>query len=193
MVLTSRLVALSLVLLGAACGSGPRAEPRAALPELTLSASSGGGFAVPADLGHAPFTVVVFYADHCPCFRAHEARLREIEHAYGPRGVRLVLVDSEVSGTREGDARAASERGLPAIALDPGAKLADALGAEYATFTVVLDPSGRVRYRGGIDSDKNRMTDDARFFLRDALDDLLAGREPRVAEGKTLGCALMKR
>jgi hypothetical protein len=57
---------------------------------------------------------------------------------------------------------------------------------------VVLDGEGRVRYRGGIDSDRTHLHEDATPFLRLALDDLLAGRPPRVAEGKTLGCSLQK-
>jgi hypothetical protein len=107
--------------------------------------------------------------------------------------VKVLVVDSEVSATTAADAEAVRERGLPAITLDPGAKLADALDAEYATYTVVFDDHGKVRYRGGIDTDKNVLHDDAAPFLRDALDDLLAGREPRRAEGKALGCALQKR
>jgi hypothetical protein len=103
------------------------------------------------------------------------------------------MVDSEVGGSPDADAAEAKRRGYPfSILTDRGAKLADALGAEYATYTVVFDSSGRVRYRGGIDSDKQRLHDDATFFLRDALDDLLAGRAVRTSEGKTLGCVLTK-
>ena len=47
--------------------------------------------------------------------------------------------------------------------------------------------------RGGFDSDKTELTPDAHFFVRDALDDLLAGRPVRAAEGKTLGCTLRRR
>jgi hypothetical protein len=163
------------------------------VPSLRLVDTAGATTTMPDDLARAKITVIVFYAEHCPCFRVHEARLQELARTYAERGVRFVLVDSEVSATAERDARAARERGLPAIALDPGAKLADALGAEYATYTVVLDAEGHVRYRGGIDSDKERLHDDADAYVRNALDDLLAGREPRMAEGKTLGCALQKR
>jgi len=172
---------------------GPRAPASPVIPELTLVDTAGGTTTVPDDLARAKVTVVVFYAEHCPCFSVHEARLRELVRAYADRGVRVILVDSEVSATRERDARAAAERGLPAIALDPGGKLADALGADYATFTVVFDEQGRVRYRGGIDSDKARLNDDAAAYVRNAVDDLLAGREPRTPEGKALGCALQKR
>ena len=55
---------------------------------------------------------------------------------------------------------------------------ADALGATFATYTVVVDSAGRVRYRGGIDSDKQWLSDGATLWLRDALDRLLAGGDP---------------
>lgn len=191
-----RLLALAVLLASAsasACACAPARAPVAgAMPPLTLVDSAGGSTTLPADLAHYKATVVVFYADHCPCFRVHEDRLRDIARDYRERGVRLLFVDSEVSATAEGDARAAAERGLPAIAIDRGAKLADALGADYATYSVVFDAEGRVRYRGGIDSDKERLHADAKHYVTDALDDLLAGREPRRTEGKALGCALKK-
>ena len=93
--------------------------------------------------------------------------------------------------TAEFDAAEAARRGYPFPVLhDPGARLAWALGAEYATYAVVLDPEGRIRYHGGVDSDKGHLHDDAVPYVRNALDDLLAGRAPRVAEAKTLGCSL---
>lgn len=185
------VVALGILAAQVACAArAPAVVP--AWPPLTVVDTSGASTTLPADLARSKLTVLVFYAEHCPCFRVHEARLVELARTYAQRGVRVILVDSEVSASAERDGRIASERGLPAIALDPGAKLADAVGADYATFSVVLDPQGRIRYRGGIDSDKDRLHDDAQSFLRDAVDDLIAGREPRVAEGKALGCALQK-
>jgi hypothetical protein len=110
---------------------------------------------------------------------------------YGSRGVEFVLVDSEVGASPERDRMEALGRGYPLpILLDPGAKLARALDAEFATYTVVVDRSGTVRYRGGIDSNRNELTSDATPFLAHALDDLLAGRALRQAETKPLGCAL---
>jgi len=183
--------ALGVLVAQASCASGPPAVVPA-WPPLTVVDTAGASTTLPADLARSKLTVLVFYSEHCPCFHVHEARLIELARTYESRGVRVIFVDSEVSATVERDSRAASERGLPAIALDPGGKLADAVGADYAAYSVVLDPRGRVRYRGGIDSDKDRLHDDAQSFLRDAVEDLIAGREPRVAEGKALGCALQK-
>ncbi|AKV04202.1 putative secreted protein [Labilithrix luteola] len=193
MVLISRSLrpALFGLVLSLAVGCTPSRAPET--PALTLADTSGASTTLPGDLARSKLTVLVFYADHCPCFRVHEERIKELDKAYGPKGVRFLLVDSEVEATLERDTESARERSLPPIAIDPGAKLADALGAQYATYSVVLDEGGRVRYRGGLDTDKNRLTNDAKPYLRDALDDLLAGRDPRVPEGKALGCALQTR
>lgn len=183
MVLRALLLGLVLV----AC----RPAQTASVPPLVLHDTAGGTASFPAVLAESKATAVVFYSHHCPCFRAHEERIKEIARDYSGRGVKLLLVDSEVDATAERDAKA-TERGLPPVVLDPGAKLADAVGADYATYTVVFDAEGRIRYRGGIDTDKNQPTAGATPYLRDALDDLVAGKAPRRAEGKALGCALQK-
>lgn len=158
----------------------------------TLLGTDGASHALTRE-GTARLTVVVFFADHCPCQAAHDARLRDLFTTYHPRGVDLFAVDSETGATLERDRARAIERAYPfPILLDPGGALAAEVGADYATETVVFDRTGHVRYHGGIDSDRKSLHDDAAPYLRDALDDLLAGRSPRRSESKALGCALQR-
>jgi hypothetical protein len=103
-----------------------------------------------------------------------------------------VAVDSEAGTTPESLAAEARADGVPVLA-DEGSRLADELGAEYATYTVIVDRAGHVRYRGGIDSDDRWLHPAAIPYVRDALDDLLAGRAPRRPEGRALGCVLRRR
>jgi hypothetical protein len=141
----------------------------------------------------APLTVLVFFSPGCHCLAAHDARLVSIATRYGSRGVQFFMVDSEAKGDDARDQAEAQRRGYPFPMLrDRGATLADRVGAEYASYSVVLDAGGRVLYHGGIDSDRNDLHDDATPYLQDALDDALAGRPPRLAQGKTLGCSLQK-
>ncbi len=124
----------------------------------------------------------------------HDQRLRKVAEDYGRRGVRFLGVDSEVGATLERDRAEVERRRYPfPIVFDRGGELARTLGAEFAGYTLVLDRDGTIRYRGGIDSDRVRLRDDATPYLRDALDDLLAGRTPRLPESKPLGCALRLR
>jgi hypothetical protein len=182
--------AVSLAVL-VACAPATTPKPVVQWPTVALTGTSGEVATYPRDLAASPFTVFVFFSKDCLCFGAHEPRLRALVDKFSARGVRFVIVDPETGRTAEGDAREVHDRKLPApVFLDPGARLASMLGAVYATYSVVVDSAGQIRYRGGIDADKTHLRADATPFLADALDDLTAGRSPRRAEGKTLGCAL---
>ncbi len=187
----STQLALALCLQLGCANASPR--PASPLPAVPLVATTGERVEVSDVARGSSLTVLVFFSRRCACLAAHEDRLRAFYGAYAPRGVKVVLVDSEAGSTPEGDAIEAAGRRYPfPILLDPGARLADALGAEFATYSVVLDGRGVVRYRGGFDSDKTHLHPDATPFVQDAVDDVLAGRRPRLAEGKALGCALEK-
>ncbi|HRG97209.1 MAG TPA: redoxin family protein [Polyangiaceae bacterium] len=185
------LVALTVAGCAPAAASAPAATSGPSLSSARLVPSSGAERAVEEVLATTPWTVLVFVSAACPCLDAHKGRLAELAKVYGPRGVQFIAVDSEVGTTREGAAATSVALGLP-VMLDPGAKLASALDADYATYSVLLDRRGRVVYRGGVDSDKRKLHDTATPYLRDALDDVLAGAPPRRAEGKALGCMLRK-
>lgn len=181
-----RAAALAAAVLGAACAT---AKGPVTAPDLTLRDADGR----PHQLvdGVAKLTVVEFFSPRCPCQAQHDDRLRAVAADYGPRGVRVIAVDSEVGAGAARAREEAERRRYPfPILVDPGGAAANALAASYATYAVVVDREGRILYAGGIDSDKYHLTDDATPFLRDALDDALAGRPIRRPYGKTLGCAL---
>ena len=141
----------------------------------------------------SPYTVVVFTSAKCGCLTAHDERLQKLATSYAARGVQFLGVDSEVGATPENVVEEQRAHGLPfPVLVDQGARLAEELGAEYATYTVIVDRSGRILYRGGFDSDRAKLHDDATHYVRDALDDLLAGHEPRRREAATLGCVLRR-
>jgi peroxiredoxin len=156
-----------------------------------LAGTDGAAHSLPSAAPDARLTVLVFFAAHCPCQAAHDARMLELYARYRPLGVDFVAVDPETGSTPERDASEVAKRGYPfPILVDPGATLARELGAEYATESFVLDREGTVRYHGGLDSDRKTLHDDATPYLREALDDLLARRPVRHGESKALGCAL---
>jgi peroxiredoxin len=190
--MVNRVVLLSVAML-AACGpAAPRAST--ALPDHRLASTEGGSRSLADLVRQAPLTVVVFFSADCACQRAHDARLNDLALAYRSRGVQFVAVDAEVTATAAHDLAEARARGYPFPMLsDPEGLSADALGAELATQTVVLDGGGRVRYRGGLDSDRTTLTASVSPWLKDALDRLLAGREPELAETTSLGCVLRRR
>jgi peroxiredoxin len=175
--------ALSLSIFGCATAHVDRVAPR--------SVPDAQGAEVPLIDPHARATVLEFFSAHCPCQTAHDARLRGLASTYGAQGIAFRAVSSEASLDRRGEAEEAAKRRYPyPLVHDQGGALARSVGAEYATYTLVVAPDGRVLFRGGIDSDKRDLHDDARPYLGDALADILAGRPVARPEAKTLGCAL---
>jgi peroxiredoxin len=184
------LLATAIVCALAATGCAAPHVLNAPLPAAALLGTDGTAHDLPADKG-AHFTVLVFFAANCPCQAVHDARLVDLARAYRERGVDFYVVDPEASASPERDGAEASRRGYPfPILIDKNATLARRLGAEYATESFIVDRQGVVRYHGGIDSDKTTLHDGAQPFLKDALEDLVSGRPPRLADAKTLGCAL---
>jgi redoxin len=186
-----RAAIVSVAALGA-CASCAGSEPREpTVPHVTLLAARGEPLDILAAAQRAHLTVLVFFSPHCRCLDVHEPRLSALDAAYRASGVQFLMIDSEAGGSVERDDAEAKARRYPfPILLDRKAKLADAVGARYASYSVVLDRDGRVRYRGNIDSDKTHLHDSAIPDLKSAIDDLLAGRTPRAASGEGLGCAL---
>lgn len=181
-------IAIAIAVAVAACGAPARS---ARFPEAALVDADGTTRDLRSLISQSPFTVITFFSDRCPCQSAHDARLVALHAKYSSRGVQFLVVDSEADASPERDANEARRRGYPfSIFVDARGVFARAIGAEYATYTVIVDARGAVRYAGGIDSDRTHLTARATPYVADALDDLLAGAAPRTREGKVLGCAL---
>jgi hypothetical protein len=139
----------------------------------------------------AAFTVVEFFSAHCPCQAKHDERLRALAASYRDQAVAVIAVDSEADAAVSRDAVEAARRSYPyPILIDPDGVAARAMKAQSATYSLLLDRTGQVLYRGGIDSDQTHLRDDATPFLLNAIADTLAGRPVRVREANTLGCSL---
>jgi hypothetical protein len=174
-------------------GSAPVGQ-RAHLPRRRLAATSGATVDLGEALATAPLTVVTFFSATCPCQRAHDPRLASWQREFAARGVAFYAVDSEAGSSIERDTVEARERayGFPIVS-DPRGEVAAAVGARYATETLVFDRQGTVRFRGGIDSDQNRPHEGAQLWLREALAALVEGRDPEVQSPKSYGCSLRRR
>jgi peroxiredoxin len=178
----------SLVLFGyfvSACGT---AVAPAAL-RATLPGTDQKQHELPAKDGDPQYTVLIFRSQECEYVTAHTPRLRELSRDYTARGVRFFGVNPEPDVELAGERASSQKLGFPVL-IDRKARLASQVGADYSGYTVVIDGSGEIKYRGGIDSDQTTLHADAEPFLRNALDDLLAGRQVRRPETRALGCML---
>jgi peroxiredoxin len=139
--------------------------------------------------------VVVFMSNRCPGVKAYDARLRALAEEFGGHGVQFVGVNPidealyPTESLRE-MAIAVRERNLPFPYLkDASQEMARRFGAACTPHTFVLDQARRIRYAGKID-DAFIPAKAGKHYLRDALSDLLAGKEPAISSTLPLGCAI---
>jgi peroxiredoxin len=145
-----------------------------------------------ADVG---ILVLVQSCNHCPYVQAWEGRLIEIQRDYEDRGVRVVAVNSNDADAYPEDsfdemkARAQRERFNFDYLFDEPQEMARALESERTPEVFVFDRERRLVYHGAIDDNRDETAVTQRY-LRDALDAILDGREPPVAETPPVGCSV---
>jgi peroxiredoxin len=86
----------------------------------------------------------------------------------------------------------AATRGLPQVLLDAEGQVADLYGAITTPHVFILDRDGLLRYQGAVDNITFRKREVTHFFLQEAVDALLAGRLPELAETPAYGCAIVR-
>lgn len=142
------------------------------------------------DLKDAKLVVVVFASNHCPVVKVYERRLIRFVDDYRDKGVEFVAisVSKQPSGQLPQMKTRASDSGFnfPYL-IDPSQKIGKDYGATHTPHVFVLDQQRRIAYMGKIDDhlDESKVTE---RFLRDAVDTLLAGKQPEVTETRQVGC-----
>jgi thiol-disulfide isomerase/thioredoxin len=148
-----------------------------------------------ADFEPASVLVLVFSSNRCPTAKAYTDRLLRLQAEYGPRGVQLVMINSNDPHLypEESHARMVSlsrEMGYTFPYLfDEGQNVARAYGPTRTFEVFVLDRERVLRYHGRFD-DARVAASVTTSDLANALDDILAGTQVRVPQTKAFGCSL---
>lgn len=174
------------------------------LPDFKLPAVDGHDYS-PADFAKAKVLVIVFTSNHCPTAQAYEERLKTLVSEYQSRGVSVLAINpnhadavrlDEMGYTDLGDTfaemkiRSAHQHfNFPYADDGPGQAVAEKFGAVATPHVFIFDENRHLRFQGRID-DSEREDLVKHRDTRDAIEALLAGREPAVTSTKVFGCSL---
>jgi peroxiredoxin len=151
-----------------------------------------------AALKGAKATIVVFSCNHCPYVIMNEDRLIAAARDYAAKGVAMAAINSNDADNYPEDSfpemkKRAAEKKFPFPYLyDESQEVARAYGAAHTPHLFVFDKDLKLAYTGAVDDDSNYSARKAveKPYLRDALDDLLAGRPVRTEETRAIGCTI---
>ena len=175
--------------------------PRATLPIGSAGASFEGllgtngqryGFSTFAD---RQALVLIFSSNRCPTAKAYAERMNGVQREFGPRGVQLVAVNSNDLGLYPDESyagmieRAKDDRYVFPYIVDDAQRVAKAYGAACTFHVFVLDDQRKLRYQGRFDDSRIEATVTSND-LRDALEEVLSGREVRNQVTRPFGCSL---
>ncbi len=138
--------------------------------------------------------VVVFTCNHCPTAIDYEDRLIALQEAYADKGVQLVAInpnetDGHPTDSFEHMVERAQEKGFNFPYLrDETQDVARAYGAKRTPHVFLLDGDRKVVYEGRIDDNPGTPSAVGRHDLREAIDEMLAGKPVTVTSTQSIGC-----
>ena len=140
-------------------------------------------------------TVVVFTANGCPYARARHDRVQAVARDYADRDVAVLQVVSNDASDHPEDSVGSMRQRVAAgdfagpLLHDAEQSAAQAYGATATPEVFVIDRDGVVRYHGAPDGNYDDPSLDA-HWVRDALDDVLAGRDVARPSTSPAGCSI---
>ncbi|MEZ6036585.1 MAG: redoxin family protein [Planctomycetota bacterium] len=150
-----------------------------------------------SELGAPTATVIFFATIECPIVKRYLPRLGALARELEARGVVFVVANVGADDALV-DAAAQVTLNAPAcvFAKDFDGELARACGVDRSATCVVLDAERRLVYRGRVDDQygyAGQREAPRRHDLREALDELLAGRAVTTPSTEVSGCAITPR
>lgn len=140
--------------------------------------------------------LVIFSCNHCPYVKAYEDRIIDIQQDYKEKGLQVVAINSNDAENYPEDSfeemqKRSDERGFNFPYLyDKTQETARAYGATHTPQLFLFDKERKLVYYGKIDDNWQEPDQVRTTYLRDALDELLAGREISVPETFAIGCTI---
>ena len=171
-------------------------------PELDLPGVDGKTYRL-EDFADAKLLLVVFTCNHCPTAQAYEERIMQLHRDYEDKGVALVAISpndpqavrldelgySDVGDSFEDMKRHAERRkfAFPYLYDGDTQRVSKSFGVLATPHVFLFDRQRKLRYNGRIDD--NDIKPPTSHDTRNAVDDLLAGREVRVPKTRVFGCS----
>ena len=144
------------------------------------------------DFKESKAIVVMFIATQCPVSNDYNERMTKVYADYKDKGVTFLGINSNKQEDIGEIKEHAEEYGLDFIILkDVQNKIADVFQASFTPEIYVLNSDYLLLYHGRIDDSRKESKVES-MDLRNALNDILVGKEVTVKDTKAFGCTIKR-
>ena len=140
--------------------------------------------------------IIIFSCNHCPYVQAYEDRIKQIQEDYKNKRVTVVAVNSNEDVNYPDDSfdnmkKRANEQKFNFLYLrDEDQSVARAYDATHTPEIFLFDKERKLVFHGKIDDNWQEPKKVQNHYLKNALEELLAGKEISVPETFTIGCTI---
>jgi peroxiredoxin len=169
--------------------------PGAKAPDFNLKGVDGKMHSL-ADYADKKVLVVIVSCNHCPTVVEYEDRMIEIQRDYADKGVLLIAINGNETDGHPTDSfdhmvQRAKDKGFNFPYLrDDTQDVVRALGAVRTPEVFLFGPDRTLVYHGRIDDNPSNPKAVKRPDLREALDEVLAGKPVSVSKTTPVGCTV---
>jgi peroxiredoxin len=161
------------------------------IENFTLPDYNGVGHSL-SDYKDSKAIVIIFVATECPVSNAYNTRMEDLFKEYSPKGISFLGINSNKAESVEMIKEHAEENGLTfTILKDKNNVIADEFEASFTPEVYVLNGKFEILYHGRIDNSKNE-ADIVSQDLKNALDEILEGKEVTNKATKAFGCSIKR-
>ncbi|MCL5028698.1 MAG: thioredoxin family protein [Bacteroidetes bacterium] len=140
--------------------------------------------------------VVIFSCNHCPYVQAYEDRIISLQKKYFEKSLQIIAINSNDDSQYEEDSfegmidRAKEKEYNFPYLRDDDQSIANAFGATHTPEIFLFDSERILVYHGKIDDNWLEENKVKKQYLKNAIEETLAGKEISIPETYSLGCTI---
>jgi len=174
------------------------------IKDFSLTNTKDGKVVSLSGLGTATGIAIVFTSHECPFDNYYKERLKTLTTQYAGK-IQFVLINSNQEAQESVEQMAIHYKDINAPYLADKDQIAmEILGARKSTEVFLLSTAGaklnivygaklNIVYSGAIDDNPQVAKDVKQFYLKDAMDKLLAGQKIEIANQRAAGCSIRRK
>lgn len=177
--------------------AAPVAKLGETAPDFTLKDTDGKEVKL-SEIGKDKIVVLEWFNFGCPFVKKHHEKfdtMTKLANDYKDKGVVWIAICSSGEGKegagKEANAKIKKEWKMEyPILLDESGATGKAYGAKTTPHMYVIGKDGKLAYRGAIDNDRSPGKQGDKNYVKNALEELLAGKKVTEAETTAYGCGV---